>query len=123
MSQRLTIAGRIVSRTVTDLALAIGATEILGLLFDVFDSPVEEDINDINVFLKNTLFLFIQATSTVLIGYELKDFFYDNEATDYTDSMLYNFLLMYQPKMLWRVKKISKFIATSFGLYVSKIKQ
>ena len=123
MSQRLRIAGYIIGRTFTDLLLSLGATELLGLLFDVFDSPADEDINDPNEFLRNALFLFIQASATVLIGHELKDYFYDNEAIDYTDGMLYNFILMYQPKMLWRLKKVAKFIATIFGLYVSKIKQ
>lgn len=123
MSQRLRVATRLITRSVEDLIMAVAANELLGVLFDVLDEPMttDTDIECVIDFFKEFGILILECSLTALTAYELKDFFYDQDAPDYTNGLIYNFVFMYQPRLLWRMRRVGNYLTMLIESSVSKI--
>jgi hypothetical protein len=72
-------------------------------------------------FIKDFAILTVEACIVGLTGYELKDFFFDTTEQDYTDALLYNFILIYSPRLLWRITRVADYITSLLRTSVSNI--
>lgn len=104
-------------RTGTDLLISGGIGQVINAFFD---HPLIE-IQTTQEFFPEFIKLVLQTVLTVVLGLEAKDFFYDQDFTDLTQGIAFDFLLMFQSNLLIRFKSVFKFISNRILTFISTV--